>query len=62
MGWPQTERIMCLELFNAVAGTKTKQLPASLGFLCKDFSTFSQINDDTVLFLNTNSIQGVVEV
>lgn len=53
---------MCLELYNAVASTNPKQIPASVGFFLKDFSTSSEINDVTVLLLNTNCIQGVVQM
>lgn len=49
---------MCLELFYAVAGTNP---PASSGFFLKGFSTCSEINDLTVLLLNTNCIESVVQ-
>lgn len=35
--------------------------PASFGFFFKDFSTCSEINDLTVLLLNTNCIESVVQ-
>lgn len=49
---------MCLEVFNAVAGTNPKRLPR---LFLKDFSTSSEINDITVLLLNIKCIQGVVQ-
>lgn len=58
-GWPQTGRIMCLELFMQLQSpTPNNPLPP-FGF-CTDFIICSEINNVTVLLLNTNFIQGVV--
>lgn len=60
-GWPQSERIMCLELFMQLqAPTPNNPLPP-FGFY-KDFITCSEINNVTVFRLNTNFIQGGVQI
>lgn len=57
--WPQTGRIMCLELFMQLqALTPNNPLPP-FGFYM-DFITCSEIN--IVLLLSTNFIQGVVQI